>query len=256
QWTPVQAPTYTVTYNGNGETSGAAPTDNGTYEQGDTVSILGSGTLAKTGHTFAGWNTVANGSGTAYAVGSTLTMGTANVILYAQWTPVQAPAYTVTYNGNGETSGTAPTDTGSYEQGDIVTVLGSGTLTKTGYTFAGWNTAANGSGTSYAAGSTLTMGTANVILYAQWTPVQAPAYTVTYNGNGETSGAAPTDNGTYEQGDNVTVLGNGTLAKTGHTFAGWNTVANGSGTSYAAGSTLTMGTANVTLYAQWTPVQA
>ncbi|KNB73431.1 hypothetical protein ADS79_05625 [Brevibacillus reuszeri] len=183
-------------------------------------------------------------------------MTAANVILYAQWTPVQAPAYTVTYNGNGETSGTAPTDTGSYEQGDIVTVLGSGTLAKTGYTFTGWNTAANGSGTSYAAGSTLTMGTANVTLYAQWTPVQAPAYTVTYNGNGETSGTAPTDNSTYEQGDTVTVLGSGTLAKTGHTFAGWNTAANGSGTAYKAGSTFTMGTSNVTLYAEWkyTPV--
>ncbi|MED1857064.1 X2-like carbohydrate binding domain-containing protein, partial [Brevibacillus reuszeri] len=66
-------PTYTVTYNGNGETSGAAPTDNGTYEQGDAVSILGSGILAKTGYTFAGWNTAANGSGTSHAAGSTLT---------------------------------------------------------------------------------------------------------------------------------------------------------------------------------------
>ncbi|MFP3388509.1 InlB B-repeat-containing protein [Brevibacillus sp. SIMBA_040] len=256
QWTTVQAPTYTVTYDGNGETSGIAPTDSGAYEQGDTVTVLGSGTLAKTGHTFAGWNTAANGSGTAYAAGSTLTMGTANVILYAQWTPVQAPTYTVTYNGNDETSGTAPTDSGTYEQGDAVTVLGSGSLVKTGHTFAGWNTAANGSGTAYAAGSTLTMGAANVILYAQWTPDQAPTYTVTYNGNGETSGTAPIDNNTYQQGDTVTVQGSGTIAKTGYTFAGWNTMSNGSGTSYAAGSTLTMGTANVILYAQWTTVQA
>ncbi|WP_201264891.1 X2-like carbohydrate binding domain-containing protein, partial [Brevibacillus reuszeri] len=110
-------PSYTVTYNGNGATSGTAPTDNVTYEQGDTVTVLGSGSLVKNGYTFAGWNTAANGSGTAYAAGSTLTMGTANVILYAQWTPVQVPTYTVTYNGNGETSGTAPTDSGTYEQG-------------------------------------------------------------------------------------------------------------------------------------------
>ncbi|WP_312110767.1 X2-like carbohydrate binding domain-containing protein, partial [Brevibacillus reuszeri] len=249
-------PTYTVTYNGNGATSGAAPTDSGTYEQGDAVTVLGSGSLANTGHTFTGWNTAVNGIGTSYAPGSTMTMSKANVILYAQWTPVQVPTYTVTYNGNGETSGTAPADSSTYEQGDTVTVLGSGTLVRTGYTFAGWNTEANGSGTSYAAGSTLTMGTTNVTLFAQWTPVQAPTYTVTYNGNGEISGTAPTDNGTYEQSDTVTVLGSGTLAKTGHTFAGWNTAPNGSGTTYTAGATLTMAAANVVLYAQWTPVQA
>ena len=56
--------------------------------------------------------------------------------------------YTVTYNGNGNTSGVAPTDANLYEQGALVTVLGKGNLVKTGYAFVGWNTAANGSGTS------------------------------------------------------------------------------------------------------------
>lgn len=51
----------------------------------------------------------------------------------------------------------------------------------------------------------------------------------------------------------MTVLGNtGTLAKTGYTFDGWNTAANGSGTNRAAASTFTMGPAGVTLYAKWT----
>ena len=58
---------------------------------------------------------------------------------------------------------------------------------------------------------------------------------------------------TTSAGATVTVLGNtGTLVKTGYTFAGWNTAANGSGTSYIAGNTFTMGSSNVTLYAQWT----
>ncbi len=160
--------------------------------------------------------------------------------------------YTVTYNGNGSTSGTAPTDGSSpYNSGATVTVLGNtGSLTKTGYTFGGWNTAADGSGTDRAASSTFAIG-ANTTLYAKWTPV----YTVTYNGNGNTGGSAPTDSGTYANGATVTVLANtGSLTKTGYTFAGWNTQADGLGTDRAAtgSATFTMGSANVTLYAKWT----
>lgn len=157
---------------------------------------------------------------------------------------------TVTYNGNGNSGGTAPVDSNSYLQGATVTAAGQGTLVRTGYTFAGWNTAANGTGTNYAAGSTFTMGAANVTLYAKWTAL--PTYTVTYNGNGNTGGTAPVDSNSYVQGATVTAAGQGTLVKTGYTFVGWNTAANGSGTSYAAGTTFTMGGTNVTLYAKWT----
>jgi uncharacterized repeat protein (TIGR02543 family) len=43
-----------------------------------------SGVLAKTGFTFSGWNTAADGSGTNYAV-STSYSGGASLILYARW---------------------------------------------------------------------------------------------------------------------------------------------------------------------------
>ncbi|MFX3631641.1 MAG: S-layer homology domain-containing protein, partial [Candidatus Pristimantibacillus sp.] len=207
----------------------------------------------RTGYTFAGWNTEANGSGTSYAAAATLTMDVANVTLYAQWTA--NPTYKVTYNGNGSTGGTAPTDSGTYETGTTATVLSKGSLVRTGYTFAGWNTEANGSGTSYAAAATLTMGMANVTLYAQWTA--NPSYKVLYNDNGSTGGTVPTDSGAYEQNTTVTVLGNtGSLVRTGYAFAGWNTEANGSGTSYAAGAAFTMGLSNVSLYAQWKTIPA
>jgi uncharacterized repeat protein (TIGR02543 family) len=76
----------------------------------------------------------------------------------------------VSYNGNSNTGGSAPIDTSSpYIVCSTVTVLGEGTLTRTDYTFANWNTAANGSGTSYSEGNTFTIN-ANTILYAQWTP--------------------------------------------------------------------------------------
>ena len=77
--------------------------------------------------------------------------------------------YTVTYNSNSSDSGAAPTDSSTYEEGAIVTVADAGTMARTDYTFAGWNTAPDGSGTSHAAGSTLTMGTADVTLYSWWT---------------------------------------------------------------------------------------
>jgi uncharacterized repeat protein (TIGR02543 family) len=82
---------------------------------------------------------------------------------------ISAPAYAVTYDGNGNSGGTVPTDNQSYQQNATVTVTdNTGGLTKTGYSFAGWNTAADGSGTDYNPGSTFSMGTENVTLYAQW----------------------------------------------------------------------------------------
>lgn len=77
--------TYTTTYNGNGNTSGIVPVDSNPYLNGVVVTVLGNtGSLAKTAYTFAGWNTQIDGKGTDYAVGSTFTMGTANIILYAK----------------------------------------------------------------------------------------------------------------------------------------------------------------------------
>ena len=95
--------TYTVTYNGNTNTSGTIPVDSSSpYLTGSTVTVLGnSGTLAKTGNTFAGWNTAANGSGTSYGQGDTFTIG-ANIILYARWTlnPPSAPTGLSSVAGN------------------------------------------------------------------------------------------------------------------------------------------------------------
>jgi uncharacterized repeat protein (TIGR02543 family) len=251
QWTNSSSSAHTVTYSGNGNTGGTVPTDSNNYLQGATVTVLGNtGTLVRTAYTFAGWNTQANGSGTSYAGGATFPMGTANVTLYALWT--QNPTYTVTYNANGATGGSAPTDSNNYLQGATVTVLGNtGSLVKTVYTFAGWNTQANGSGTTYSGGAIFPMSSSNVTLYALWT---IPTYTATYNANGATGGSVPTDGNSYLQGAIVTLLGNtGTLLKTGFAFAGWNTKPDGSGTSYAAGATFSMGTANVSLYVVWIP---
>ncbi|MEI6437441.1 MAG: InlB B-repeat-containing protein [Candidatus Omnitrophota bacterium] len=238
---------YSVTYNGNGNTGGSAPTDAAAYLNGATVTLQGGGSLTKTGNTIIGWNTLANGSGTAYNLNGTLSMGSANVTLYAVWTP----AYTVTYNGNSNTGGSAPTDAQLYIPGSTITLPGNtGNLVRTGYNFAGWNTLANGSGTSYAVGASYTTGGANATLYAKWTGV---TYTVTYNGSGSTGGSVPVDAGSYANGATYTLLGAGTMTKTGYAFSRWNALANLTGTSKNAGDTATMGSANVTWYAVWNP---
>ena len=147
--------TYTVTYKANGGTGED-------IEDDKAASVAENTFTAPDGKAFSGWNTAADGSGTAYAVGAAVA---SNLTLYAQW----STAYSVTYNGNGAGSGSAPTDAKAYAEGNTVTVLGNtGSLVKSGYTFIGWNTADDGTGTDYAAGATFDMGAADVTLYAVW----------------------------------------------------------------------------------------
>ncbi|MBU0926556.1 MAG: SUMF1/EgtB/PvdO family nonheme iron enzyme [Spirochaetes bacterium] len=85
------------------------------------------------------------------------------------------PTYTVTYYPNGSTSGSAPVDVAGYEAGDAITVKGKpGSLIKAGSAFGGWNAAANGSGTTYGEGSTLTIASSDVRLYASWLDESSP----------------------------------------------------------------------------------
>jgi uncharacterized repeat protein (TIGR02543 family) len=95
----------------------------------------------------------------------------------------QLPTYTLTYDGNSSSGGSAPSSqTGN---GNTTTAINSGPLTRTGYTFAGWNTDPNGNGTHYAQGSTFLL-SANSTLYAEWTPVSnssTPASTPTSSGD-------------------------------------------------------------------------
>jgi hypothetical protein len=78
--------------------------------------------------------------------------------------------YIFTYNGNGSTGGVVPANPATYNRGAEVTVLdNTGGLVKTGYKFAGWNTAPGGIGSAYFADYTFFI-SANTTLYAQWLP--------------------------------------------------------------------------------------
>ena len=83
QWT--ENPKYTVTYDANGGT-GSQTDASSPYYAGVTVTVLDEGDMELAGgYIFDGWNTAANGSGTAYAPTDSLTMPAADVTLYAQW---------------------------------------------------------------------------------------------------------------------------------------------------------------------------
>jgi len=252
-------PTYTVTYHGNSYTSGTVPTDsNSPYITGSTVTVLGQGTMARNGYTFLGWSTNQAATTAQYVQGNTFTISQ-NIILYAVWQ--QNPTNGVTYNANWPSgsagTGTVPTDTNQYQQGVAVMVQANpGNLAKAGYTFLGWATTSSATTPTYAvSGNTVTpssfpMGTTGITLYAVWQAL--PTYTVTYNGNANTGGTAPTDpNSPYLTGSTVTVLGQGNLVKTDYTFQGWSTSQTATAPQYTQGQTFTI-TQNTLLYAVWT----
>ena len=228
----------TLTYNVNSG-SGTAPTAVSQLSI-NPFTLSSSYTGTRAGFTFAGWNTLANGTGTSYSAGSTVNFLN-SITLYAQWNSV------ISYDGNGNTGGTEPADTTAVGSAAITTLAtNSGTLVKNGFVFGGWNTTTDGSGTSYAAGLTTYASTGSRTLYAQWNSV------IAYSGNGNTSGTAPASTTATKTTAGTTLATNsGSLAKTGFTFGGWNTAADGSGTSYAAGATNYPANGATTLYAVW-----
>ena len=149
------------------------------------------------------------------------------------------PSVSVAFDANGGTGGMAT------ETDNAPTALTADGFTRAGYTFAGWNTAANGGGTSYADGATYAF-TSSATLYAQWKATVKLG--VAFNANGGTGGMAS------ETSSVPAALTADGFTRTGYTFAGWNTAPNGSGNPYADGATYAF-TANATLYAQWTPTR-
>ena len=226
----VPKPTYKVAYNANGG-SGAPSSQTKTY---GTNLTLSSTKPTRTGYTFQGWGTSASDTTVDYAAGATYSANAA-ITLYAIW---KINTYTVAYNANGG-SGAPSSQTKTY--GTNLT-LSSTKPTRTGYTFQGWGTSASDTTVDYAAGATYSANVA-ITLYAIW---KINTYTVAYNANGG-SGAPSSQTKTY--GKTLT-LSSTKPVKTGYKFTGWNTSADGSGTTYAAGGSYT-GNAALTLYAMW-----
>jgi hypothetical protein len=238
--------TWTLSFDANGAT-GSAPAAQ-TVNAGTVVGLPNQGGMASAGNVFVGWNENAGGGGTSYAVGASVAV-TRDMVFYAQWFDSLTPQYTVTFNANGATGGAPPAAQTVYS-GISITVTNQGSLGYTGKIFDGWNTAANGAGTTYAVGASFQV-SAPTTLYAKWR--SAVQYTVTYHANGA-AGTAPAAR-TVDPGTEITLPGAGSLNFSGRNFDGWNTIAGGTGAGYAEGASYTVN-ANAALYAQWisTPI--
>ena len=164
--------------------------------------------------------------------------------------PATAPATrTVTYDKNGGT-GTQTDPRSPYYVGKVVTVLPSTFVAPTYKDFVDYDTAANGSGTNYAPGATITVAAANIVLYAQYANTHTKLVLDANTGTGEM-----TDSTKYYVDDVITVPESAFTPPTGKIFSKWNTAAAGTGTDYAPEAEITviagMIGAATTLYAIW-----
>ena len=165
--------TYAVSYEPNRPAGASAAVEGSTAASShtyDAASPLTENGYSLTGWKFDGWNTKADGTGTAYTDGQdVLNLSATNgatVPLYAQWKPI---TYTVTYDGNGAYEGaTEPTDM-TYDKSEPARESGFG---RTGWVFDGWNTKPDGTGDDYAPGDPMsnltTVDGDEVPLYAKW----------------------------------------------------------------------------------------
>ena len=196
----------------------------------------------KTGYTFTGWNTQADGLGDSFTEATTVF---SNDTVYAIWS---INNYSLAYNGVGNTGGTAPLTT-NHDYNTSVSVATSGDLIKAGYSFYGWNTQADGSGISYLPGDNITM-TSSLVLYAQW--LENDQCTVTFNGNGGSGhipGTKVFDCTLYSSLNAAGLSLPSYPSRVGYDFINWNLQEDGLGNQFTATTTISTST---TVYAQWT----
>ena len=165
--------------------------------------------------------------------------------------------YSVTYNGS-SASGSVPTDNSVYTSGDEVTVLGKNTLSMDNYSFSGWNTSSNMSGTDRAVSSTFNI-SANTTLYAKWTQTITLHANTDHHGTGANSSATAVWNKASVEGFSATT------GAVGYTLDGYYTdptsgtkvlnangsFANSNVTGYITSGKWSRTEAAPTLYAHW-----
>ncbi len=182
-------------------------------------------------YTFSGWNPQIPA-----------VMPDRDMTVTATW---EVGTYTVTFSANGG-AGTMKPQAVAYE---LTVPLSANEFTKTGYKFSSWNTAKDGSGTSYQ-NKEAVYNLDDITLYAQWTPIK---YFVKFHENtGSTPESTATQTMTY--GKSAALKANA-FTNAPFSFLSWNTKTDGTGTSYADKATVrnlsnTDG-ATVHLYAQW-----
>ena len=154
------------------------------------------------GYIFTGWNTKADGTGDAFTAATDVT---SNITVYAQWK--DSTTYSVTYKDGVDGTVFADQTTAGLHVGDTTPAF-SGTPTRSGYTFTGWQP------------SVAATVTDNAVYTAQWTKNSSSShhstrYTLHYERNG---GTAYKDE-RYSSGTKVTL--DKTPTRESYTFTGW-----------------------------------
>ncbi len=235
--------TYSVFFDGNGDTSGRTATQAFSYSESKALTKCG---YKKTGYSFLGWSEKKGATKADYAdqevVGSLAEEGA--ITLYAVW---QANSYTVEFDGNGETGGSMPSQTFTYDKEQTLRKNG---FTKVGQTFVAWKTE---DGRTFADGATVKNLTdsGTITLHAGW----SGDHFVVFDGNGATSGEMGVQ--TFTRDDEQALTPNA-YGKTGYTFGGWATneaTAAELSPRYSDGEVVSIDApegATNTLYAVWT----
>lgn len=222
--------TYTVLYDGNGNTGGTVPQDNAIYSQNDDVTVAANdGGLVKTGHSFISWNTKANGTGTSYLPNNTFKIAAENITLFAQWA---INHYTVSY----DVDGGSVISNQTINHGEKASQP-TPEPTKAGHTFLGWYTSSMGN-TPFNFDTVIT---GDTVVYAKWNPVTV-SHTVTFDVDG---GSAVSNQTVVHEGKASQPAP--TPTKVGYTFGGWYT-SNAYTTPYNFNTLIT---ANTVIYAKW-----
>ena len=219
-------------------------TKTATFIEGQAISLSSSYATAKSGYRFIGWRQDRSASS---SVLNSLTMSSSNVSLYA----VYRKTITVTYYNN-STSAASTRGYQYYNTGNVTNPSFKLTQSsRTGWNVRGWSTstAANGSIT-YNNGASFTRNS-NVTLYGMY----QKTVTVSYNGNGATSGSTAAQSGTayYNSNGNIinpsfTLRSNG-FSRTNYKFINWRQGST-SGTARNPGTSIRL-SSNTTFYASW-----
>ena len=236
------AASYTLTFvaNTSDPVENLPPSIN--YTVGEIITIPQQ-TPIRTGYVFSGWNTYSDGSGTQYGPGDMFVGFEQDSVLYAQW--VQNTVDLV-YDANTTDVVENLPPTESYIPGEFATISEQ-IPTRNGYTFTGWNSQSDGTGTAYSPGESVLSPDNRLILYAQWSQNQN---NLNFNPNTTDSVENLPEDISYAPGDTVTIPEQ-IPTRDGYRFVEWNTLPDGTGTSYQPGDSFTAPEDNLTLYAQW-----
>ena len=231
---------------------GETPETHDSYFGGAVATIRGDAG-ERTGYTFAGWNTAADGSGTMYQAGDSVEFpgdnGNGGVVLelFAQWEGI---TYTIKYNGGegSEYTGSEPNSGANwmlikngYTYDAPVTLDDGADFVRTGYTLVGWTIG----GVTYELGQTVEKNftkvqSGTVQAYAIWEPI---TYTIKYNGGEGSEYTGPIKNSGanwmlikngYTYDAPVTLDDGADFVRTGYTLVGWTI----GGVTYELGQTV------------------